>query len=168
MSHRNDAQGHSRPIFSAVLTPHRSLTPRGLLAVMALFGAASLIVGTVFFLAGAWPIAGFLGFDVALVYLAFRLSNRQACAFETVEVTREALTVRKVDARGRSQSFGLDPYWTRIEVARREWGITGLWLANRGERLAIGRFLNPAERESLAKALSAALAEARDVPAATA
>lgn len=165
MSERNEADDFLRPIFSAVLTPHRSLTPRGLLIVMALIGASSFVAGTVFFLAGAWPVVGFLGLDVALIYLAFRLNNRQARAFETVEVTREALTVRKVDARGRGQSFGLDPYWTRLEVARREWGIVDLWLTTRGERLAIGRFLNPADRESFAKALSAALAEARGVPA---
>jgi uncharacterized membrane protein len=165
MSDRNDADDFLRPIFSAMLTPHRSLTPHGLAIVMALVGISSFVAGTIFFLAGAWPIVGFLGLDVALVYLAFRLNIRQARAFETVEVTREALTVRKVDARGRGQSFGLDPYWTRLEVARREWGVTDLWLATRGERLAIGRFLNPADRESFAKALSAALAEARGIPA---
>ncbi len=165
MSDRNDADALSAPIFSAVLTPHRSLTRHGLAIVMALIGASSFVAGTVFFLAGAWPIVGFLGLDVALVYLAFRLNNRQARAFETVEVTREALTVCRVDARGRSQSFGLDPYWTRLELARREGGITDLWRATRGQRLTIGRVLNPADRESFARALSAALAEARGAPA---
>jgi uncharacterized membrane protein len=168
MSHCNDADHLASPIFSAVLTPHRSLTRHGLAIVMGLVGVSSFVAGTVFFIAGAWPIVGFLGLDVALVYLAFRLNNRQARAFETVEVTREALTVCKVDARGRSQSFGLDPYWTRLELGRREWGVTDLWLATRGERLAVGRFLNPADRESFAKALSKALAEARGIPAATA
>jgi uncharacterized membrane protein len=167
MSDRNDAD-LSHPIFSAMLTPHRSLTPHGLAIVMALVGLSSFVAGTIFFLAGAWPIVGFLGLDVALIYLAFRLNNRQARAFETIEVSHQSLTVRKVDARGRSRSFGLDPYWTRLELARREWGVTGLWLATRGERLDIGQFLNPADRESLAKALSAALAEARGVPTAPA
>jgi uncharacterized membrane protein len=166
MSDRNDADDQSSPIFSAVLTPYRSLTPHGLAIVMALVGVSSFIAGTIFFLAGAWPIVGFLGLDVVLVYLAFRLNNRQARAFETIEVTREALTVRQVDARGRSRSFGLDPYWTRLETARREWGVTDLWLATRGERLAVGRFLNPADRESFGKALSEALAEVRAAPTA--
>jgi uncharacterized membrane protein len=165
MSDRNEADDLSRPIFSAVLTPHRSLTPHGLAIVMGLVGVSSFIAGTIFYLAGAWPIAGFLGLDVAFVYLAFRLNNRQARAFETVEVTRQALIVRKVDARGRSQAYGLDPYWTRLEMARREWGVTDLWLTTRGERLPVGRFLDPADRESFADALSAALAEARGVSA---
>jgi uncharacterized membrane protein len=168
MSDRNEADAVSDPIFSAVLTPHRSLTPHGLAIVMGLVGVSSFIAGTIFFLAGAWPIVGFLGLDVALVYFAFRLNNRQARAFETIEVTRQALTVRKVDPRGRTRSFGLDPYWTRLEVVRREWGVTDLWLTNRGKRLAVGRFLNPADRESFAEALSAALAEARGAPVATA
>jgi uncharacterized membrane protein len=165
MNDRNDADLPSRPIFSAVLTPHRSLTPRGLFIVMALLGVSSFITGAIFLMAGAWPVPGFMGLDVVLVYFAFRLNNRQARAFEEIAVTREALTVRKVDARGVGQSFGFDPYWTRLEVARKpEWGVTGLWLATKGERLAIGRFLNPDDRESFAAALSAALAKARSSP----
>jgi len=165
VSESNDADPFSRPIFAAVMTPYRSLTPRGLALVMALIGASSFIAGTIFYMAGAWPVVGFMGLDVALVYGAFRLNNRQARAFEEIAVSRSALTVRKVDARGRGRSFGFDPCWTRLEIERKpDWGVTGLCLAARGERLAIGRFLNPADRESFAAALSAALAEARAAP----
>lgn len=153
------------PIFSAVLTPHRSLTPRGLAVVMGLIGVCSFITGTVFYLAGAWPVVGFMGLDVALIYLAFRLNNRQARAFEEISVTHEALTVRKVSAQGAGESFGFDPHWTRLEVARKpDWGVTGLWLAAKGGRLPIATFLNPEERASFADALSKALAEARVLP----
>ena len=169
MSESNDADPFSRPIFAAVLTPYRSLTPGGLALVMALIGVSSFIAGTIFYMAGAWPVVGFMGLDVALVYIAFRLNNRQARAFEEIALSRAALTVRKVDARGRGRSFGFDPHWTRLEIERQaDWGVTGLCLAAKGERLAIGRFLNPADRESFAAALSAALVEARSVPQATA
>ncbi len=93
------------PIFTAVLTPHRSLTPRGLAIVMGAIGVCSFITGTIFYVAGAWPVMGFMGLDVALIYVAFRLNNRQARAFEEISMTREALTVRKVSAAGHWRRF---------------------------------------------------------------
>jgi uncharacterized membrane protein len=153
------------PIFTAVLTPHRSLTPRGLAIVMGLIGICSFITGTVFWVAGAWPVIGFMGLDVALIYFAFRMNNRQARAFEEISVSRATLTVRKVSARGAAESFGFDPYWTRLEVTRKpDWGVTGLWLTAKGSRVPIGGFLNPEERASFADALSAALSEAKTLP----
>src|SRR5262249_29210428 len=54
-------------IFSAVLTPHRSLSRKGFLALMLVAGGASLALGTTFLLAGAWPVVGFCGLDVLLL-----------------------------------------------------------------------------------------------------
>ncbi len=51
----------------------------------------------VFLLLGAWPVFGFLGLDVLLVYVAFRANFRAARAYEEVTVTSSELTVRKVN-----------------------------------------------------------------------
>ena len=74
-------------IFSAVLTPHRSLSPAGFLLFMLVLGGISFTTGMVFLLAGAWPVFGFFGLDVLLVYWAFRLNYRSARAYEQVIVT---------------------------------------------------------------------------------
>ena len=74
-------------LFSAIITPHRSLTSTGFVLVMALVGGFSFIGGLVFFAIGAWPVVGFLGLDVLLVYWAFRINYRAATAFEEVTVT---------------------------------------------------------------------------------
>lgn len=50
-------------LFDAVLYPHRSLGPTGFWLLMAFVSAASFAAGTVFYLAGAWPVVGFLGLD---------------------------------------------------------------------------------------------------------
>ena len=64
-------------IFSAVLTPHRSLSRKGFLALMLVAGGISLVTGTTFLLAGAWPVFGFCGLDVLLLYWALKLSYRR-------------------------------------------------------------------------------------------
>ena len=45
---------------------------------MAVLFLVSLGAGILFVSLGAWPVCGFFGLDVALVYLAFRLSYRSA------------------------------------------------------------------------------------------
>ena len=63
--------------FDAVLHPHRSLGPRGFAILMGALGALSLISGIVFLSAGAWPVFGFFGLDVLIMYIAFTGSTLQ-------------------------------------------------------------------------------------------
>ena len=153
------------PIFSAVLTPHRSLSPTGFLIFMAVLGGMSFITGMVFLIAGAWPVFGFCGLDVLLVYWAFRANYRAAAAFEEVTVTPSVLRLRRVSHRGEIAEWTLNPVWTRLDREKHEeFGLLKLSLVSRGRRLSVAGFLSPKERESFAAALSAALGEARRGP----
>ena len=152
-------------IFSAVLTPHRSLRPRGFAVLMAVMALMSSLTGFVFWRLGAWPVPGFLGLDVAALYVAFRLSYRQGQAAEEVRMTRSLLTVRRTAADGRSASAGLNPYWARLEVDRHpEFGILRMAIAWQNHRLTVGSLIGPKERERFAEEFSAALRLARAVP----
>ncbi len=155
-------------IFSAVLTPHRSLGRKGFLILMTVLGLISFATGTAFLLAGAWPVFGFCGLDVLLIYFAFRLSYRRAKAYEQVTVTPSELTVRQVSHHGRINEWTLNPLWVKLDrVVHAEFGIERLFLVSHGRRLAIAGFLGPQEKESFALALSAALGEAKRGPTRT-
>jgi uncharacterized membrane protein len=155
-------------LFSAVLTPHRSLGRTGFLVVMLLIGGISFVAGLVFFIAGAWPVVGFLGLDVLLVYCAFQVSYRAAAAYEQVTVTASTLTVRKVSHRGEVAEWTLNPVWVRLQrEAHEEFGIQRLFLVSHGRRLPVATFLGPKEKASFATALAAALGEARRGPTQT-
>jgi uncharacterized membrane protein len=156
-------------IFSATLTPHRSLGPTGFLILMACLGGASFATGVVFILLGAWPVFGFLGLDVLLVYLAFRANYRAANAYETVTVTASELTVRKMTPRGRlREEWTANPLWVRLQQdIHEEFGVERLFLVSRGRRLKIASFLGPEEKQSFAQALTQALLEARRGPTRT-
>jgi uncharacterized membrane protein len=161
---------HSREqeIFSAVLTPHRSLSHPGFILLMAVLGGMSFVTGIVFLLAGAWPVFGFCGLDVLLLYWAFQVNYRRAKAYEQVTVTSSQLKVRQVSHRGRMREWTLNPLWVRLErVVHAEFGIERLFLISHGRRLAIAGCLGPREKESFALALSAALGEARRGPTRT-
>src|ERR1700675_389516 len=127
---------HAEPtLFSAIITPHRSLSGRGFVLVMALVGGLSFIGGMFFFLLGAWPVVGFLGLDVLLVYWAFRANYRAAAAFEEVTVTASELKVRKVSHRGKVSEWTLNPVWVKLDrETHEEFGIERLFLVSGGQR----------------------------------
>ena len=147
--------------FHAVLTPHRSLGPRGFLILMTALGAMSFATGVVFLIAGAWPVLGFLGVDVLLVYVAFKLNYRSGRLYETIVVTPAEFSWTRVHPSGRREHFDCNPYWARVNL--REWpdGRTVLSIVSQGKELAFGRFLTDDERRDLASTLKDALLTAR-------
>jgi uncharacterized membrane protein len=162
--------GHnSEPkIFSAVITPHRSLSATGFLIFMLCVGGLSFAGGIVFLMMGAWPVFGFLGIDVLLIYLAFRANFRAARAYEEVTVTATELTVRKVSQRGGVREWTLNPVWVKLDRnVHEEFGVERLFLVSHGRKLSIAGFLGPDEKESFARALSDALGEAKRGPTRT-
>src|SRR5271170_2596979 len=103
-------------LFSAIVTPHRSLSSLGFLIVMAAVGGVSFAAGMMFLLMGAWPVFGFFGLDVLLVYWAFRANYRAAKAYEEVMVTPSELRVRKVSHRGQVAEWTLNPMWSKLDL----------------------------------------------------
>jgi uncharacterized membrane protein len=149
------------PLFSALLTPHRSLGPTGFMVLMGTISAISFGTGLMFYLMGAWPVMGFMGLDVALIYVAFKLNYRAGKLYETVDLTPDSLTVTRVQPSGKAQSWSFNPYWVRLRLDERVGQSSELSVASHGERLVIASFLSDPEREDFARALRAALSEAK-------
>ncbi len=143
--------------FSAVLTPYRSLSRRGFVVMMAAVSAVCFTAGLVFAMAGAWPILGFFVLDVLLIYSAFNLNYRSARAYETIAISGNELTVTKVHASGRSNSWTFNPYWARVKLTARNGRASQLLLSSHGRALVLGSFLSEDERQDFAAALSSAL-----------
>jgi uncharacterized membrane protein len=167
MTDRN-APADEPALFCALITPHRSLSGVGFLVLMAAVGGVSFAAGIVFLILGAWPVVGFFGLDVLLIYWAFRTNYRAARAYEEVTVTASELRVRKVSHRGRVAEWSLNPLWVRLDRdTHEEFGIERLFLVSRGRKLPIAGFLGPREKESFADALAAAIGEAKRGPTRT-
>ena len=166
MTAGNDFDPESQPeLFSALLTPHRSLNRTGFVVLMAFLSVVSFAAGLAFLLMGAWPVFGFFGLDVLVIYWAFRVNYRDAKATEEISVTHSELRVRRVSHRGHVVEFVLNPLWVRLDQQTHpEFGIEKLYLLSKGRRVAIASFLGPDEKASFAKALTAALQAARRGP----
>src|ERR1700753_282924 len=159
-------QGDREPVlFSALLTPHRSLNRTGFILVMAFLSVISFAAGIAFLIMGAWPVVGFFGLDVLAIYWAFRINYRRAKASEEISVTPTELRLRRISHRGHVAEWVLNPLWVRLDQkTHAEFGIERLYLVSKGRRVAIASFLGPDEKASFAKALMAAFAAARRGP----
>ena len=157
-----DPEPDQPTLFSARLTPHRSLGRTGFVVLMTVVSIVSFAAGTVFWLMGAWPVFGFFGLDVLAIYWAFRINFRSARATEDIVVTPSELRVRRVSHRGHVVEWVLNPLWVRLDqTGDPEFGIERLYLVSRGRRVSVGSFLGPDEKASFAKALTAALQTAK-------
>ena len=160
-----DLEDTEPPLFSALLTPHRSLNRTGFLLVMAAISVVSFAAGIACLMIGAWPVLGFLGLDVLAVYWAFKINFRSAKAYEEILVTPSELRLRRVSHRGHVMEFAFNPLWVQLDqVIHEEFGVERLFLVSKGRRVALANFLGPDEKASFAKALLAALAAARRGP----
>jgi uncharacterized membrane protein len=154
-----------KPLFTARLTPHRSLGPRGFRILMGASFVATTALSLPFFLLHAWPIVGFLGLDVLAIYVAFRLNYRAARAYEDFRLTYFELAVARANAAGLKREWSFAPAFVRFErVDHQEFGPQRLSLISRGRRLDVAHFLGPDEKAEFATAFSRALQIAKSGP----
>jgi uncharacterized membrane protein len=160
----NNSATQAEEAFRAVLMPYRSLSPIGFAVLMGAVGLVSFVTGAVFLAMGAWPVFGYFGLDVLLIYIAFLLNYRSGRQYETVELTRDQLTLTRVHPSGRCESFQFNPYWVRVHLHEGPLGRASLGLASHGRELSFGRFLTDDEKREFAGALKDALLVARGGP----
>ena len=106
--------------FERVLLPHCSLPSRGFHLLMLGLGLISLAVGIGFVSIGAWPVTGFFGLDVALVYIGFRINYRRARRREILRLAGDAFTVERISAHGSRRVWRFQPFWLRVVLEERD------------------------------------------------
>src|SRR5215813_4964643 len=121
--------------FERVLLPHRSLPSRNFHVLMGMLGLISLAVGVGFVCVGAWPVVGFFGLDVALIYLAFRLSYHRARQSETIRLAGDVFSVERVSVRGERRLWRFQPFWIRVILEERTDTSNRLLIASHGRTL---------------------------------
>src|SRR6476619_1770646 len=164
MTAGNDFEpGLAQPeLFSALLTPHRSLNRTGFLVLMVFLSVVSFAAGFAFLLIGAWPVLGFFGLDMLAIYWAFRVNFLHGRASEEISVTPSELRVRRISHRGHVVEWVRNQLWVQLDQkTHAEFGIERLYLVSKGRRVSVGSFLGPDEKASFAKALLAALQAAK-------
>lgn len=135
----------------ALITPARSMSPRGQRIVLGITIALALVPAITFSLMGAHLVVPFLGLDILGLWFAFRVINRRVQA-ERVKVSTEAVEVLRNDR----QVWTSPTAFTRVDEFE-----TAVRLAVSGRRTSVARALSPDERHAFAHALDKAIRSAR-------
>src|SRR4029077_8997925 len=109
-----------------------------------------------------WPVFGFFGLDVALVYLAFRINYRGARQSETIRLADDAFTVERVGVRGERRAWRFQPFWLQVVLEERAGDANRLLVASHGRSLVVGDFVTSPARRERAAAIRQALKRSRD------
>jgi uncharacterized membrane protein len=158
MLHRmSDALTDDQIVFEAEVTPHRSLSPRGLKLIIGFVCSVSLVTTTIFWSLGAWPVAGFNGGEILLAMVLLRSHAKSTRQRELLLLSGTALRILRTDATGRATERQLSPGWLNVVLQERPGRVPGLYLASRGQLVEVGATLGEPEKRDLAAALSDAV-----------
>jgi len=152
----------SKLLFEAVIVPHRSLTPRGLVILLATITGMVGLSALRFWLIGAWPVAAFSVVEVGLAIWLIWLNAHSARASELVLLSEHDIRIIRTDPKGRRQERHYSTAWLNVLVEEIPGRVPRVVLAARNVREEIGTVLGELPKRDLAAALSAALYRARN------
>lgn len=145
------------------LYPHRSLSKRAFMLLMGCIALVSFVAGVAFLLVGAWPVFGFFGLDVLLIWWAFRHNFKDGEHLESITIDQTDLIVERHRPGKPKAIETFVRQWTRVELEVDEDRelIGKLFLVSKGLKTEIGSFLSPDDRQTLSRELRSALAVQR-------
>jgi uncharacterized membrane protein len=156
--------GQPSVFLNTVLRPSPPLRPKVLLGILAAVAFINLLFVAYFVSRGAWPIAPFMGADVALLGWAFRASTIASKREEHIILTLDQLLIERRFPKRPQREWTFNPYWVRVEMDDPPEHQSQLTLWSHGKFLRIAQFLAPEERVKFAATLKEALRTARAVP----
>lgn len=150
--------------WTTTVRPYRSMNHTPLMLIAVMLGGSSIVAAVAFSAVGAWPVFGFLGLDVLLLYAAIRLNLKRAGQLERFTLTDEELLIERVDPWGRHRQWSVPPHWLRVRVAKPVRSQPQVELHTHGRMWVIAKFLHPAQQAELADAIRDAVAQLKAPP----
>ncbi|MEM8799747.1 MAG: DUF2244 domain-containing protein [Pseudomonadota bacterium] len=144
------------------LRPSQALSERGFRRLMVIAFVVSLTIGTAFLIKGAWPVFGFFGLDVLLLYWAFRVNRRALDRSEHIRLDDREFRVERYQPARKPLIWRFDPTWLKVIFEPRAGQAPRLSVRSHGKSLTIGTFLPPEEREEVAEIIDEGLRRRRN------
>jgi len=164
MSHSHSATNTSAtsPILDVItLFPHRSLSQRGFMILVFCLASLAFVIGLGFFLIGAWPVIGFMGLELLVLYVVFRLNYRDGKASEQLLIHQKGLDLIRISAKGTQERQTFESHWLAAEVVPQKGKRNRRVLRHHHHDHEIGAFLPPSEKKELKKLINERIAAAR-------
>lgn len=165
----NPDDGMSPPRRRLELWPHRSLSPRGFKIFMLVLGGLMLTMGLGFFLVGAWPVIGFMGAEIGVLYVVFKMNYRAARQREHLMASKDSLRIERIAVDGGKTVDELPMPWLKAKLVPenapeddlRSRQQQKLIVSSHGKSTEIGAFLHAAEKRELLPEVDTMLKDAQ-------
>ena len=144
-------------LYKISLYPYRSLNKTGFFILMFSLGFVSFVAGIIFMIKGAWPVFGFFGLDVLLVYIFFKINFKSGRKKEIIILTKNQLIIEVYDSKKILKKHSLDANWLKINLTKLKNEMNKLQISSKNKSIIIGSFLGYQEKISVAKSLHKAL-----------
>ena len=131
------------------ILPYRSLSKKGFRNLMFCVAFIFFFIFAYFWYLGAWPVFGFIGLDVWLLYYAFKINYRSGEIFETLKIEKEKFLITRNFPSGKQQSWNLEPYWASVELNSQKRNEENLILKSKDKIVLVGSFLNYNDKRKL-------------------
>jgi uncharacterized membrane protein len=122
--------------------------------VLALF---SFIAGIIFMLKGAWPVFGFFGLDVLLVYIFFKINFKSGKKKERILLTSNQLIIEFYESQKIVKTCFLNPNWLKINLIQLKNQTSKLQISSINKAIIIGSFLRYQEKKKVIELLQKVL-----------
>ena len=139
--------------------PNQSLTPKGLLLLMFLITIPASFIGITFFILGAWPVLGFMGLEVLLIYIAFKVLFYKNKFYEHIILDNEKLNILFKKKNKIIKKIELEPTWVQVKIEKIYENEDTLILSSHGKKIILANYLIPEERLKLAGKIKSGLRE---------
>ena len=136
----------NKNLYSITLKPYRSLNKIGFITMMVVLCGFSFITGIIFMKKGAWPVFGFFGLDILLIYIFFRLSFKSGKEFEVINLTKKKLIIKKYKEKKIIKTYILDANWVKIQIQNPLEHSSKLQISSKNKSIIIGSFLRLDEK----------------------
>ena len=144
-------------LYEISLYPYRSLNKTGFFILMFSLGLISFVAGIIFMIKGAWPVFGFFGLDILLVYIFFKINFRSGKKKEILILTKNQLIVEFYNSKKISKTYYLDAHWLQIRLSKLKNEMSKLKISSKNKSIIIGSFLRYQEKIDVVKSLKKAL-----------
>ena len=96
--------------------PSQEPLKKGFTILMCIITFICLTGGAIFWFLGAWPVFGFLGLDIVLIYFAFKINYRSGEMYERFQIISAKTKDSSFLSSGKMQIWELNPYWAKQKL----------------------------------------------------
>ena len=122
-------------------------------------------VGLGFFLVGAWPVIGFLGLEILVVWLAFKMNYRAARKREILLADDKNFRIERTDENGDTETEEMPSAWLKVQLEKDPCHAHSetekLIVRSHGKEAEIGAFLHQSEKKQLLPEINTMLDKVR-------